>query len=420
MKNVVQYFSTDKMYTLGGDKKISKTYIIGWLLLIVALLSLVFGIFKLSRTFFTKNESSAVSYSETGKADYTVYLKENSYYNSKYLESGMQYVASLINTINASFNYEVHSDKNLNYDYTYKITGTLEILDKDNPGKVLFTKPYVLLKETTKKANSNNFVINEDVNIDYDTYNNYVNSYKREYGLSVQSRLIITMDVSVDGVYDKGVEHLDKDSSLQITIPLSEQTLNITIDKENINNNGDLLRTNAVDLGKAGNITISLVAIVVSIVLLLVSRKLFVNYKKDNIYAIVVNKILKDYDKLIVSGKGTIQEDKYPNIIYPESFEEMVDASLNLQSPILFYNVIPGEKCFFVIVKDDTLYKYRITRAYQEKALYQKNNKDNDVTSENSNITNNQIDSLNSSDNNQDYNNTNSSYNDINNNNLNI
>ena len=58
-----------------------------------------------------------VRYNEIGTADYTVYLKDNNYYETDYLKSGMKYVASLIKTINTKFNYEVHSNQNVNYSY---------------------------------------------------------------------------------------------------------------------------------------------------------------------------------------------------------------------------------------------------------------------------------------------------------------
>ena len=43
-------------------------------------------------------------------------------------------------------------------------------------------------------------------------------------------------------------------------------------------------------------------------------------------------------------------------------FEEMVDASINLSEPILFYDVKPNHECHFCIIDDGTLYKYRISR----------------------------------------------------------
>lgn len=102
---------------------------------------------------------------------------------------------------------------------------------------------------------------------------------------------------------------------------------------------------------------------------LIIACKLIKEYNSFNIYNNTVNRILRDYDRLIVNGQVTLDESKYSNVVIPETFEEMVDASQNLKSPILFYEVIKGEKCFFVITKDDTLYKYRLTRAYLEKKV---------------------------------------------------
>ncbi len=372
MNNKVQYFSTDKMYTLNNNKKIPISKLVFYITLSLSIIVFCMGTILLIKTFTENKKDSIVKYSENGKADYTVYLKDNSYYNTKYLNSGMQYVASLINTINADFKYEVHSDKNLDFNYKYKIVGTLQIFNKTDPSKVLYTKDNVLLNEVKKSSTSNNFVINENVNIDYDEYNNYVNSYKREYGLTVDSRLIITMNIDVDGKYSDDVENIDKSNKLQITVPLSEQTLDITIDTANIDSSSNLSskKDRKVDYPE---LSLGIILIFTSGIGFIGSKKIYENYKKGNIYTITLNKILKDYDQLIVNGTASIQEDKYTNIVYPESFEEMVDAATNLQIPILYYDVIPGEKSFFIMTNNDTLYKFRLTKAYLEKEIYKQN-----------------------------------------------
>lgn len=372
MNNEIQYFSTDKMYTLNNNKKIPISKLVFYVILSLSIIIFCMGTILLIKTFTENKKDYIVKYSENGKTDYTVYLKENSYYNTKYLNSGMQYVASLINTINADFKYELHSDKNLTFNYKYKIIGTLQIFNKENPSKVLYTKDNVLLEEVKKSSTSNNFVINENVNIDYDEYNNYVNSYKREYGLIVDSRLIITMNIDVDGKYSDDVEKIDESNKLQITVPLSEQTLDITIDTANIDNSSNLSSKNSSRIDSS-KLFLGIILVFASGIGFIGSKKIYENYKKGNIYTITLNKILKDYDHLIVNGTVSIQEDKYTNIVYPNSFEEMVDASTNLQIPILYYDVIPGEKAFFIMTNNDTLYKFRLTKAYLEKEFYKQN-----------------------------------------------
>ena len=54
-------------------------------------------------TYANKNESQYVSYDEKSKIDYNVYYKENEFFDSTYLESDKQYIASLIDNIDADF-----------------------------------------------------------------------------------------------------------------------------------------------------------------------------------------------------------------------------------------------------------------------------------------------------------------------------
>ena len=384
MKDEVKYFSTDKMYKV--KKRKVNQQVVFYIFLAISFILLGSGMY-ISIISFQENGRKVVNkYSEEGKADYTVYLKENNYYESKHLKSGMKYVASLINTINTNFNYEIHSEENMNIKYKYKIMGKLEIMDQTDENKVLYTKEEELKEETTRERESNNIVINEDVDIDYDKYNNYVNSYKRDYGLSVNSKLVVTMKIEVEGEEGEEVEKLNKDSKLQITIPLSEQTVDVTIDTDKIENSGRLLETNRLSLKSMTELVIGIALIIIGIIVLFVNKKRYNEYKQENIYTITVQKILNEYDSIIVNGEVTVNERKYNNIVYPEEFGEMVDASINLKTPILYYEVIPGEKCFFVITKGDTLYKFRITKSYlereendrEEKGLKKENKKEKD------------------------------------------
>ena len=316
-----------------------------------------------------------VGYSETGNADYKVYLKENDYYDRKFLDSGMQYITNIISTINSKFNYEIHADENMDFDYKYKVTGELIISDPIDTSRILHTKAYNLLEEKEESINSNNLVINEDIDIDYDSYNKYVSSYKMDYGLAVDSKLIVTMDIKVSGNYKEKGEKLNKTKKLQISIPLNEQTININVLSDKINENGNLSSNMSTTIKNKLLFILAILVLLVSMVGIGLTVYLFLENRKKNIYNITVNKILKDYDRIIVNGNVELDENSFSNKIYPDTFQEMVDASQTLNSPILYYEVIKDEKCFFVIIKDDTMYKYRLTRAYLEKKEYESNMK---------------------------------------------
>ena len=368
----VKYFSTDKVYKVHKNKLSNmKWFSLG--IMLVAIAVLTFSIMFLSKGINFNRKNEALNYSEQGKANYTVYLKDNDFYETKYLPSGMQYVANLINTINAKFNYEVHADDSMEYDYTYKIIGSLQITDANDTNKVIYSKDYSLLDPVTEKAKSDSVVINADTDIDYAKFNGYVNAYKSSYGISASSKLVVTMYVNVSGKYKKNVDNLDATNKLQITIPLSEQTLGITINTDDIHNDKVLL-AQAPLISNMPIFICGASLFLLSILILIIGIKLYREYIKRNIYTITLNKILKEYDRLIVNGDITIDESQYANKVQPETFAEMVDAAQNLNTPILYYNVIPGEKCFFVITKADTLYKFRLTKAYLEKQEMKKTN----------------------------------------------
>ena len=374
MSKDVKYYSKDKLYKISKRKKLNLKK---WFcFLLIPSVVLLLGSFLLFINSVQLNSKIVnVGYSETGNADYKVYLKENDYYDRKFLDSGMQYITNIISTINSKFNYEIHADENMDFDYKYKVTGELIISDPIDTSRILHTKAYNLLEEKEESINSNNLVINEDIDIDYDSYNKYVSSYKMDYGLAVDSKLIVTMDIKVSGNYKEKGEKLNKTKKLQISIPLNEQTININVLSDKINENGNLSSNMSTTIKNKLLFILAILVLLVSMVGIGLTVYLFLENRKKNIYNITVNKILKDYDRIIVNGNVELDENSFSNKIYPDTFQEMVDASQTLNSPILYYEVIKDEKCFFVIIKDDTMYKYRLTRAYLEKKEYESNMK---------------------------------------------
>ena len=205
-----------------------------------------------------------------------------------------------------------------------------------------------------------------------------------DYGLAVDSKLVVTMDIKVEGIYEEEIEKLNREQQLKISIPLSEQTINIDILSDKINENGNISTPIKANIKNKLLFVLAIMILLISLSGISLAIYLYLQNRKKNIYNITVNKILKEYDRIIVNGNVELNENNIPNKIYPETFEEMVDASQTLNAPILYYEVIKNEKCFFVIIKDDTMYKYRLTRAYLEKkeaeSLYEedmKNNKEN-------------------------------------------
>ena len=113
--------------------------------------------------------------------------------------------------------------------------------------------------------------------------------------------------------------------------------------------------------------------IMASISLLVTGFILLSSESKNDIYRKEINRLLKNYDRLIItSSQPSIDESNYKNIITVMTIEELIDVTEISNEPIIYYEVIPNEKSYFIVLKQDTLYKLTITRASLEK---QKNEK---------------------------------------------
>ena len=256
---VIKYFSTDKLYKIKLKKFNDKEKIVISIVSSILLLLLSIVCFNLS---MNNGSTSVLNYSEDGDVDYKIYLKDNNYYATSYLEKGMQYVASLIKTVNVRFNYQIHANKDINFDSNYKVIADLQITEKNDTSKLLYSKKEELVKDKKVNIKDNNLVINEEFDIDYGKYNSLVNSYKRDYGLTVSSNLILTFEIYTNGKYNKHKNIINKSNQMQIVIPLSEQTINIEINTNKINNDGKV-----VDIDKTFKINILFIIFIVLVLL---------------------------------------------------------------------------------------------------------------------------------------------------------
>lgn len=369
----INYNSKEKLYKINKNNNVFDNVYISYLLLGVSFIFLLMSIYLISSSVTIFGKKIDVTYNEIGKADYTVYLNDNNYYNLPYLDSGMKYIGSLINTVSTRFNYQFYTDKNIDYSYKYNVNSELVIYDNKDNNKVFYTKEDVLVPEVVENFNSNNIVINQVADINYDQYNNYVESYKKDYGVDVLGKVIVTMNVELLGIDEDSKNNITKSNDLQITIPLTKNATEISIDTKNINNEDYLVSDIRPGISNLYLLVLGVICFTAAVIEFIYGEKLYKIYVKGNIYNITVNRILKEYDKIIVNGNVSIDENNFTNKIYPETFIELVDASERLNSPILFYEVVPNEKCFFIIIKDHDLYKFRISKSYLEKEEVERN-----------------------------------------------
>ena len=359
----IEYENNNKKYYIKNlsDKKKFKNYIT----IILFALLIIGGALILSSI----SKIYSIGTSEVGNVDYTVYLKDNDFYTNKFLRKGdsgvNNYIASLINTVSVDFSYNNRFTDIIDYEYEYKVDAKILVTDKYDNSKVLYTKDEVLIDTTKVDGKDNKFSINESVDIDYEKYNSYVSAFKQTYSLDVDSNLVLTMNIIQKGTFSNK-QISNKASTLTITIPLTKSTIDISINTNQLANNFEIPINESIISNK---VTFIIGVVICSISLLtLVAVFMLVGRKKNDIYRKEIARILKNYDRLIItSSQPNIDESIYKNKVRVMTFEELLDVNELTSEPIIYYEVEPDQKSYFIILKQDTLYKLTVSRAYLEK-----------------------------------------------------
>ncbi|MBR2708479.1 MAG: hypothetical protein IKE90_03485 [Bacilli bacterium] len=307
-----------------------------------------------------------VNYREKSNLDYKVYLKNNEFYDSEYLGKGMSYVASLIDKITADFNYTFDIDKESSIDFDYDITAELVISDTTK-NNILLKKDYTLLQSTKENMkNAKQHTINKTINIDYDYYNKIANKFKVSYGIDTKSDLNIYLNI-----HEKNTENnsfkLENKSVMALTIPLSQKSINITLDYKDINKTSQVIKNSEIIINNYVYLALGTALILIGILetIHLIKLLLLTKNKKTN-YDKYINKILNEYDRLIVeTTTAPNMQDK--NIIKINRFNELLDVRDNLKLPIKYYVISKHQKCQFYIDHEEELYILTIKEVDIEK-----------------------------------------------------
>ncbi len=303
---------------------------------------------------FDYESKRTIKYWEDESVDYLVYLKPNDFYEEDYLKENMIYVASLINQIKATFNYSFQIEENTDVDFSYKVIADL-VIASENGNTKYFEKPYVLVdSKEAKITDGKSIEISEEVNIDYDYYNRLANTFRTSYAVDANSYLKVYLQVDkVNG--EKANFVLNDSVNVPLTIPLAERSIEISFDSQNsqiINN----VPTNAELVFNLKVFIPEIVLFIASSVLLVYLINLIYNsIKRKSAYDKYIDKLLREYDRLIVETK-TEPDFTEGNVIEIDKIEELLDVRDSLKLPIMYYNAIKHHICHLYVKHEDDFY----------------------------------------------------------------
>ena len=343
------------------NKKKSKVYFsYGFRLFIFLLLFLALFLVGVSFIFkaLVLKEQKVIQYSEKSNLDYKVYLNENDFYDQEYLGKDMFYVASLIDKIHIDFNYDFSIEEMVDLNFQYDIIGKVVISD-ENDTRIYYEKEYQLLdKNNVSLVDDYSRNIRETIVIDYDQYNSIANQFKNSYGLDTTSKLVIYFKVDKSLLGDSGHNLFvdDRINMMSIVIPLSEKSVDISMNYKDINNQSRIVDNTSLFVHNIMYFVFGIFVIVISFVFLFhFFKMLSYVHKKKNAYDVYIDKIIEEYDRYIAettSSPFLTQK----NIVKIQKFTELLDIRDNLKQPIMYYNVSDHEKCYFYIDYNDKVY----------------------------------------------------------------
>ena len=357
--NNVVYKKSKHNFYLSYEKRLLLNIVAIIFLFILASIILLLSI--------TIKARSSMIYNQSSNLKYDVTLKENNYYNDDNLSENMQYIASLIDYIDVDFNYNFSASNTFDYTYTYYIESYVSVTDGEDDSKVIYSKIDKLTDPVTvANENSSGFNINRSVRVNYDEYNDLVKEFKSTYGLSADSNLVLSLRLEIKDKEGTVIRNSNSNNTTKITIPLTQQLVNIELNPEDVNNSNNIRVYQDFSISNKTTFILSII-IFLSAIASLVRLVVFIkktSRKKSN-YENVLSRILREYDRVIVNAK------KVPvisgDVIDVNSFNELLDVRDNIEKPIIFYELHKGQKSIFIVNSDTNVYRYILKQYDLEK-----------------------------------------------------
>lgn len=310
----------------------------------------------------TKNEKpEAIIYTENSKLDYKVYLKENDFFEKDYLESNNEYIASLIEYVNANFIYELEaSKKNIDYEYLYKVVADVEVQHSKSK-KMIYETTDEIVKEQKYSANtSNKLRINENIKIDYNKYNDLIKSFVEVYDLS-ETSATLTVKMYVKVLEDiEGLDVINENEQtpvVTLSIPLTTKTMAIDIESNSVNQND----INVYKTMYNSEYTFGAVILIAAGLIAIFKLRIFLKDTKneESLYNMKLRKIMMSYSSYI---QKIANEYDFGNrqILEVRVFEDLLQIRETINQPVLMVEKEVAMETYFFVVSQDVVYIYEL------------------------------------------------------------
>lgn len=345
----------------------------------IILYSFFVVLFFVATTFFVvkyafSNKNEYARYSEKSDIDYKVYLKENNFFKKDYAEKNTQYIASLIDYINADFKYSIDIDREkVDFNYSYRVEANVVVKHRNGDKSLYEINETLLPEQEFKKTDSSGININQNISIDYNHYNDLISEFISMYRLTeIESTLTIKMYIDTIGVCDNFVDSQKNESVISLVIPLTTKTMSIDIVNDLVED------TNYVPICAEDTnsfvylFTALLMFIIQMIFIILLVLYIIKNRTAKDIYDKELKRILNNYHSYIQKVNDKFDLKGY-QVLRVDTFTDMLEIRDTLQQPILMVENTDNKGVYFIIPSNTKiLYIYGLKLSDIKKSMQKK------------------------------------------------
>lgn len=298
-----------------------------------------------------------VKYQQVDDISYVVNLLPNTVYENDYLNMGGNYIGSLVKDIDLDLKYNLIYARNITGYYVYNLKGTLVASEGED---ILWEKNYDLLADKVTVLDQNkvkDIRVKDKTSIDYQKYVNEINDFNKKYNMEVSGVLLVSFKLKTTLDFTGFKNTYDDTKEVKMVIPVTNEVFKIKILDDNKEFDSYNEMTNKEGVNYLFLVFGALCLSVGIAFLMVVIKNLLEINNKENKYVKELKKILNEHGDEIVNVYEFNNAKKY-NLIYVDSFKELLDVYDKVDSPISFKELKKNQKAVFLIIENDNAWIY--------------------------------------------------------------
>ena len=307
---------------------------------------------------YSKESKETLKYQINKDVKYNVILFDNplGIKNDANTDSNL---SELVNDISNDLHYEYTTAKPVDVTYSYYVDVKMVLEDK-NTKEVFYTNTYPLYEKVSNNIkNSSVTKIDQNIQLDYDFYNDKAKEMEQLATGPVEGRLELIMHIDLKTKYDGFAKAVSLEDTIEAYVPLLSNQVSTKLvgdaeknDKYEEKAKPELVNETMLYSGAA-------LLIIDTMFFLSGISFMFRSSPKKSKYCKLRDGLLSEYDSIIVKARK-MPDIKGKNLIDCYSFGELMDAQKIIEKPIIYYETVKDQKCVFFIIGDDDIYEYML------------------------------------------------------------